>query len=61
MSDEAPDPLPGILADLDQAVKAMPLFAKYARACYDALREEGFSDSDALQLTRDQIDRVMNE
>lgn len=56
---EKPDPLSGVLAEVDQAIAAMPVMAQYAWGCYDAFRNEGFSDEQAFQLTRDQIARAL--
>lgn len=48
--DDVIDPLPGMLAQLDQSLKYAALAAQMVRAQYDAYREQGFSDRQALYL-----------
>jgi hypothetical protein len=45
------DPLPALIAEIDQALKMAGEMARVSRAHYDAYREEGFSDKQALYLT----------
>jgi hypothetical protein len=47
--DEAPvDPLPGLIAGIDQALKMAGEVARAHRAYYDAFIEEGFTERQAL-------------
>lgn len=48
--DESVDPLPLLIAELDQAMKMAPMIAQMAKAQYDAYREQGFTDKQALYL-----------
>lgn len=54
-SDSPLDPLPGLLAELDQMLKMVPQAARVARAYYDAYRGEGFSERQALYLVASQF------
>lgn len=56
-----PDPLPSMIAGIDQAVEMFPQFARYAWELFDALRVEGFDEDQALVLARDQIGRALGE
>jgi hypothetical protein len=54
------DPMPGVLADIDQAIAMMPLLAQYARGVFEAFLEAGFSEAQAMTLTRDQLSRAFD-
>jgi hypothetical protein len=45
------DPLPALLAELDQAMKMIPQQARAMRVMFVALVEEGFTYKEALYLT----------
>ncbi|QEC47045.1 hypothetical protein FSW04_05225 [Baekduia soli] len=45
------DPLPALVASIDQLVALAPHAARAARGLFDAFRAEQFSDSQALYLT----------
>lgn len=54
--DQQPDdPLPALLAALDQALSMAPQLARMARGYFDAFEHEGFTASQALYLTAAQI------
>ena len=49
--DESPiDPLPGLLADLDQALAMAGQIARLVKGHFDAFVEEGFTEKQALYL-----------
>ena len=52
---EPDDPLPALIAELDQAMAMSPLLARTARSMYDAFKGEAFADKQALYLTAAQI------
>jgi hypothetical protein len=58
VSDEPHDPLPAMLADLDQALSMVPMLSSLHRGLYDGFRKEGFTDEQALRLTIAQMDRL---
>lgn len=47
---EPVDPLPALIAELDQALKMAGQMARIVRAHYEAYLEEGFTDKQALFL-----------
>lgn len=50
-ADEEPhDPLPAILASLDQMAQTMPLLAKGSKAIYDSYLEVGFDEEQAFEV-----------
>jgi hypothetical protein len=49
-SDEHFDPLPKMIADLDQALEMAGQVARMTRGHYEAFIEEGFNDKQALYL-----------
>lgn len=54
--DDVPqDPLPALIAGIDQAIAMVPQLARYARALFDGLVDEGFTEAQALHLTANQI------
>lgn len=54
--DEMPhDPLPEIVAGIDQMLAMAPELARAARGYFDAFRAEGFSDAQAIYLTAAQL------
>lgn len=55
MSDDQHDPLPAMLASLDQALAMAPQIARIYRAMYDAFVAEGFTESQALWLAFAQV------
>lgn len=55
-SDPEPhDPLPALMAELDQAMKMIPEQARAMRIMFRALRDEGFAYKEALYLTATQF------
>lgn len=56
MPDEQPlDPLPALVATIDQAMKNAPILAKWAWAMFVAFKDAGFDDEQALRLTMNQM------
>lgn len=56
MTDHSPhDPLPEIIAGIDQMVAMAPQLARAARGFYDAFKAEGFTDSQAAYMTMAQL------
>lgn len=54
--DEKPnDPLPGLLAEIDQAMKMAPTLARWAMSMFSAFSEAGFSEEQSLRLTMNQL------
>ncbi len=53
--EEIPDPLPDLIANLDQAVAMAPHLAKMAMGWYDAFLGQGFDPKQSLYLTAVQI------
>lgn len=51
MAEEPHDPLPALIAEIDQALKMVPHQARAMREMYRALRAEGFAHKAALYLT----------
>lgn len=51
MPDDPIDPLPGMIAEIDQALEMVPQLARWARAMFEAFQKEGFTDDQALKLT----------
>jgi hypothetical protein len=52
MTDETPaDPLPKLLADIDQALVMLKERARYERGAFEAYVDAGFTDAQALYLT----------
>lgn len=49
------DPLPKLIAELDQAIATAPHLARVARGYFDAFTAEGFSDRQSLHLTATQL------
>lgn len=49
------DPLPSLIAALDQAKATAPLLAQHARTLFLAFAEEGFDGREALYLTVTQL------
>ena len=56
-ADEEPpvDPLPALLANIDQALSMAGELARLARGYYDAFKHAGFSDAQAVYLTACQL------
>ncbi len=48
---EPHDPLPALMAELDQAMKMIPQQARAMRVMFDALLAEGFTYKESLYLT----------
>ena len=54
--DEMPDdPLPALIAELDQALSMAPQLARMAMGYYREFEEAGFSSSQAIYLTACQL------
>ena len=51
MNDDPQDPMPALIAAIDQACATAPAIAQYARALFVAFTDEGFTEAQALQLT----------
>lgn len=51
MGDEPHDPLPELIASIDQAIAVAPQVARIARGHFDAFTSEGFTERQALYLT----------
>lgn len=49
------DPLPGLRAEIDQALEMASDLARMAKAWYDAFIEQGFAPRQALYLTAVQM------
>jgi hypothetical protein len=59
MNDSTPDdPLPALIAMIDQLVATAPQIARAARGLFDAFEAEGFGASQALYLTVTQLKDV---
>ena len=52
---EPDDPLPALMAAVDQGMMVAPTLARWAWALHKAFKAEGFSDEQALRLTMNQI------
>jgi hypothetical protein len=52
MPDDKPphDPLPGMIAEIDQALEMIGQQARVTKAAFDAYIEEGFNEKQALYL-----------
>ena len=50
MADDQHDPLPAIIAELDQALAMAGQGARVAKGLFDAYVEEGFTEKQALYL-----------
>lgn len=57
--DEQFDPLPGIIASIDQSVQIVPHLARWAMALYESFTGAGFSEAQALELTANQIKGIL--
>lgn len=55
MADEPEDPLPDLIASLDQLLALAPELARTYRGYYEAFMARGFSDSQALYLSACQV------
>jgi hypothetical protein len=44
------DPLPGMIAEIDQLVAVAPQLARAVHGIYSAYRDQGFSDAQAIYL-----------
>lgn len=51
MNAEPVDPLPALVAELDQMLKTIPMWAQVTKARYDGLIEIGFTPQQALYIT----------
>lgn len=49
------DPLPGLIAGIDQMLAIAPHLARTAMGFYEAFRAEGFTDSQAVYLAAVQL------
>ena len=55
MGDPPEDPLPALIAALDQVLAMAPQLARVARGTFEAFTEAGFTESQALYLTAVQL------
>lgn len=53
--DDDYDPMPAILAQVDQTIATAPHIARMAHGYYQAFADEGFTDKQALYLTATQL------
>ena len=51
MTDDPRDPMPEIVAAMDQAIAGMETPARFLKGTFDAFVKEGFNAEQALQLT----------
>lgn len=61
MSDDPHDPLPGILAAVDQALAMSAEISRVTRGFYDAFKDAGFTDAQALWLANAQFKNELGE
>lgn len=52
---EPDDPLPGLIAEVDQALRTVPMLAAAAWTMYESFTEAGFEPRQALYLTACQL------
>lgn len=50
-NDQPVDPLPALVAAMEQALMYAPMIARQNKALYDAHVEQGFTEKQALYLT----------
>ena len=59
MTDEVFDPVPGMRADLDQALAMLPELCRLLYGYYKNLVEAGFDDVDALAMVTEYATAIM--